>query len=64
MSEFRHKEYLIGPWYNKTNVLVLEIKRHYPDGPGDYNGLPTYLAFDKWEPANAQDLVEYANSKL
>lgn len=59
MQEFRHREYPIGGLFNKQTVLVLEVKRHYPDGPDDFDGLPTYLKHDKWEPANAQDLVEY-----
>ena len=41
----------------KKQVLVLQVYKHFPDGPDDYHGLPSYLAYDAWVDATVEDLA-------
>lgn len=42
----------------KKPVLVLQIFKHFPDGPDDAHGMPGYLAYDAWVDATVEDMVE------
>jgi hypothetical protein len=54
--ETRHrlgKEGLFG-----KPVLILQVRKQFPDGPDDYHGLPTHLAYTAWVDATVEDLGE------
>ena len=61
-KKYRFVSHTIGSFFNKQQVYVLQVLNHYPDGPDDWDGMPTYLAHDKWEYATAQDLIDYVTS--
>lgn len=63
-KEYRFVATNVGSFFNSQQVYALQVLNHYPDGPPDYNGLPTHLAYTKWEYATAQDLIDYANCQL
>lgn len=42
--------------FNGKHVLVVQVLKHFPDGPCDSNGLPCSLACDAWVDATVEDL--------
>jgi hypothetical protein len=40
----------------RTPVLVLQILEQHDDGPSDENGLPQFLAGERWRDATVEDL--------
>ena len=50
------KEGLFG-----KHVLILQIYKHFPDGPDDMHGMPTYLEHSRWVDATVEDLTEISN---
>ena len=47
------KEY----WPFGKSVLILQVLEKYGDGPIDTNGLPSYLAGERWRDATVEDLT-------
>lgn len=37
-------------------VMILQVHEKYPEGPDDYNGLPTYPAGERWRDAKVEDM--------
>jgi hypothetical protein len=52
----RYRVETIGGFFNRHQVLVLEVEVLRGDGPSDFHGLPTYLGGTIWRDARPQDL--------
>jgi hypothetical protein len=39
-------------------VLILQIFKHFPDGPSNSYGMPDSLAHSKWVDASIEDMSE------
>ena len=48
--------------FNKRILLVLQIEVTYPDGPGDWHGMPEYLAGTVWRDATISDVTQKETS--
>lgn len=55
MAKYRYRLGKEG-WLFRTPVLVLQILEQHDDGPSDENGLPHFLAGERWRDATVEDL--------
>lgn len=50
-------------WIFGKPVLILQVLEKYGDGPLDENGLPQFLAGERWRDATVEDLQINDRSK-
>ena len=55
-GEIRYRTQRVG-LFGSREVLVLQVRVTWPDGPDDWHGMPEYLSGTGWRDATLKDLV-------
>lgn len=49
---------VVIPHFMGSSEIQIQKYIHYPDGPDDFNGMPTYLSGSKWVKVEDTDIPE------